>query len=100
MATTYRRIEAVAKAGEILKQMATQKQPATGADIARAVNMQIGTVMCHLATLGDLGFVRQVGDGWELGMGLALVWARVKANLEDQRDRIDRDLESISIEGR
>ena len=96
MATTsYRRIEAVNKAGEILKYLAAQKQPVTGPELAESVKMQVGTVMCHLATLGDLGFVRQVGDGWELGMGLALIWARVKSNLEGQRDRIDSDLRSL-----
>lgn len=99
MATTYKRIEAVNKAGEILKFLGQQKQPVPGPDIARAVNMQVGTVMCHLATLADLNFVQQVGEGWLPGMGLALLWARYKANLEGQRDRIDRDLQSISIPG-
>lgn len=96
---SYRRIEAVSKTGDILKHLAAQKTPATGPDVARAVGLPTGTAMCHLVTLADIGFVRQVGDGWELGMGLALLWARVKSNLEGQRDRINRDLESISITG-
>lgn len=95
MATTYRRIEAVSKAGEIIKYLGNQKGPASGADIATALNMQVGTVMCHLATLEDFGFVKQTADGWQIGLGLALIYNRVRINLESQRDRINRDLESL-----
>ena len=66
--TTYKRIEAVKKAGEILKYLANQKEPVNGPAIATAVNLPVGTVMCHLATLEDLGFVRTLGDRFEIGM--------------------------------
>ena len=96
MATSYRRIEAVNKAAQILKYLAKVKEPAPGSEIAAAVNLPVGTTMCHLATLGDHGFVRQIGgDGWEIGLGLALIHARVRANLEGERDRIDSQLEQL-----
>lgn len=94
--TTYKRIEAVRKAGEVLKYLANQKEPVTGPQIAQAVNLAVGTTMCHLATLEDLGFVQTIGDRFRIGMGLALVWARAKSNLEAERERIDKDLESIN----
>jgi DNA-binding IclR family transcriptional regulator len=90
--TTYHRIEAVRKTGEILKYLANVKEPASGHDIAKAVNLPTGTTMCHLATLDDLGFVLTVGDRYQLGMGLALFWARVKSSLEAQRDKVNRDI--------
>lgn len=99
MATSYRRIDAVIKTGHILKFIGSKNKPVTAPDIARVTGFPVGTVMCHLVSLAEHGFVRQLNDSWELGMGMALLWARVKSNLETQRDRIDRDLESISMQG-
>lgn len=93
--SSYRRIDAVTKALEILEFLATQKEPVTGPDVARAVGLQTGTVMCHLITLQDKNFVRQVGGGFQLGMGAATIWARFKSNLEGQRDRISRDIQTL-----
>lgn len=96
MAQTYRRIEAVRKAGEILKCLANEKGIVSGSEIAKAVNLPMGTVMCHMATLEELGFVARIGDGYKLGMGLALMWARVKSGLEGERERVERDLGEIA----
>jgi hypothetical protein len=53
--------------------------------------------MCHLATLEDEHLVRSVGGAWELDMGLALFWARHKAQLAG---RIARDTENLAkLEG-
>ena len=98
MATTYKRIEAVRKTGEILKFLAGQKEPIPCPKIAQAVNLPTGTTMCHLATLEDLGFVSTVGDRFRLGMGLALFWARVRSGLEGDRARIDQDIKSLDME--
>lgn len=98
--STYKRIEAVTKTTQIIDYLARVKdEAATGPQIAQAVNLSVGTVMCHLATLEDAGYVTAVGGGYRLGMKLALHWARVKSTLEGQRDRVNRDLESISIPG-
>lgn len=96
---SYRTIDAVRKAMGILEFFAHQKEPVTGAEIAQAVNIAVGTVMCHLATLEETRFVRRIGDRYELGMGAALIWARFKSNLEADIERKKRDLESISIHG-
>lgn len=97
--TTYRRIAAVKLATDILKYLGEQREPVQGQGIASALDAPHGTVMCHLVTLEDAGFVQRVGDHWRVGMGLALIWARVKSNLEGQREKISRDLASIAIEG-
>ena len=96
MATsTYRRIDAVSKAMELLEFLATQKEPVTGPDIARAVQLPTATVMCHLVTMQDKNFVRQVGGGFELGMGAANLWARKKSLMEGQRDRLNYDIQKL-----
>ncbi len=92
---TYRTIEAVRKACEILGVLAEAKAPITGAEVALRMQMSQGTVMCHLATLQDAGFVQEVGGGWRLGMKLAIFWARVKAGKEAERDRINKDIEQL-----
>lgn len=98
MGTTYKRIETVRKAGEILKHLAAEKEPAQAKNIAQAVSLPVGTVMCHLATLEDLGFVSSIGDRFKLGMGLALFWARVRSELEAEKTQIDRDIKSLEGE--
>ena len=93
--TSYKRIDAVTRALEVLEFLATQKEAVTGPDIARAVQQSTGTVMCYLITLQDKNFVRQVGGGFELGMGAATIWARKRSLLEGQRDRINRDITTL-----
>ncbi len=98
MATTYKRIETVRKTLEILKYLSNQKEPAQPKNIAQAVSLPVGTVMCHLATLEDAGFAKSLGDRFELGFEFALAWARKKATLEGEKMRIDRELESLGHE--
>lgn len=95
MAQSYRKIEAVTKALEILEFLATQKDPVNGPEVARAVGLPVGTVMCHLATLEEKNFIRRVGGYIELGMGAATIWARKKSLLEGARDRISRDIRQL-----
>lgn len=92
MAQSYRKIEAVTKTLEILEFLAKQREPVSGPDVARAVGLPVGTVMCHLATLEDKNFIRRVSGCIELGMGAATIWAKKKSLLEGQRDRINRDI--------
>ncbi len=99
MPKSYRTIDAVRKAIEILEFLAHQKEPVAGAEVAQAVNIAVGTVRCHLATLEETRFVRRLGDKYELGMGAALIWARFKSNLEADIERKKKELESISIQG-
>jgi DNA-binding IclR family transcriptional regulator len=79
---TYRRIEAVGKAIKIIQFLADQRGPVSGAEVSRAVALPVGTVMCHLVTLEDSRMVRRIGEHWELGDGMAVLWARRKAQLE------------------
>lgn len=95
--STYKRIEAVKKTLEIIDYLGHQKEPVTGVDIAKAVSLQAGTVMCHLATLEDGGFVQQVGGAYRLGMKLAVLWARKKAALETEISKKQEDLNSITV---
>jgi DNA-binding IclR family transcriptional regulator len=93
--TSYRRIEAVSKAIAILEFLAAQKGPVGGPEISRAMDMPVATVMSQIITLQDHNFVRNVGGGFELGMGAALLWARKKSLLEGERGRIDQEIQKL-----
>lgn len=95
---SYNRIGAVQKAARILKVIGDSKGPITGSDIAKEVDEPAGTVMCHLATLEDFGLVQEVGGGWLPGLALALYWAKRKATLESQMEKINRELEVMGRE--
>jgi DNA-binding IclR family transcriptional regulator len=95
--SSYNRIAAIKVTVSILRFLADQKQPVSGQDVARAVDAPHGTVMCHLATLEDERLVRSVGGAWELDMGLALFWARKKAQLQGQIDRASDELKQLEV---
>jgi DNA-binding IclR family transcriptional regulator len=92
---SYKRIESVRKAGEILKFLANEKEATGSPKVAAAVGLPIGTAMCHLITLEELGFVVSVGENWRLGMGLALIWARVKSGLETEKEGVEKNLAAL-----
>ena len=96
---TYKRIAAVELTTRIIKMLADQKQPVSGQEVSNLLQEKHGTVMCHLSTLEDAGFVMQINGKYQLGMALGLIWARVKSNLEASRDNINRNLNLISIKG-
>jgi len=93
--TSYRRIEAVRTSLKVLRLLADQRGPVSGQEVARALDLPHGTVMSHLATLEDEGVVRKVGEHYELGMALALFWARRKANLEGTIARSQNELDQL-----
>jgi DNA-binding IclR family transcriptional regulator len=91
--------ESVVKAGEILRFIADSREPVGPSEAAKAAGVSVNTAFRLLVTLAEIGFLTPIGDRYDLGMGLALFWARFKARREADRDRIDRELKSISIEG-
>ena len=96
--TTYKRIASVSKTVEVLRFLADQKLPVPGAEVARAVSLPTGTVMCHLVTLEDARLVRRIGEHWELSDGMAIFWARKKAQLETDMVNIKKQLHNIGVE--
>lgn len=86
------RIESVYQAGQVLRAVAESKGACGSSEIATSLGITVNTSFRMCMTLEELGFLKQVGEKYELGMGLALFWARKKATLEGERDAIDRDI--------
>lgn len=91
------RIEAVWRAGEVLRVVANSREPMRSAEIARACGATDNTAFRICETLEESGFLKRVGDHYELGMGLALFYARYKALREGLRDKIDRELDELKV---
>jgi DNA-binding IclR family transcriptional regulator len=89
------RIEAVHQAGKILKAIAESRNPIGPSAVASELGITVNTAFRMCITLEELGFLKQVGDKYDLGMGLALFWARKKAILEGERNGIERQLTEL-----
>lgn len=95
--STYKRIESVKTAITVLRFLAEQKGPVAGQDVAKALDLPGGTVMCHLATLEDEGLVRSVGGAYELGTAMSLFWARYKSQVETKIERLQGELKQLEF---
>ena len=91
---SYKRIGAVKTAAAVLDRLA-ETHGAKAKELAEALQLPYGTVMSHLATLSDCGYVRQEGERFVLGRKFAAYWAMLKAELEEQRDKISSALAAL-----
>lgn len=96
--STYKRIKSVELTIAILKFMAQEIQPVSGKEIAEALNEPLGTIMCHLATLEEGGFVRKVYDRYEIGIYFGVLWTSIKASRDARINEAQSDLEKIGAD--
>jgi len=89
------RIETIIQAGQVLKAIADAKEPLGVSEVSKITGVKPNTVFRILVTLEEVGFVRAIGEKYELGMGAALLWSRYKANREALRAKIDRELKEL-----
>jgi hypothetical protein len=89
------RIESVYQAGEILKLIANSREPLGPTDITQRLDVTMNTAFRMCTTLEEVGFLEPIGDKYQLGMGLALIWAKKKVQLETSIKKDARDLRSI-----
>jgi hypothetical protein len=89
------RIETVQQAGQILKTVADNKTPLGASEVAKILGITTNTAFRMCVNLAEMGFLKQVGDKYDLGMGLALFWARKKAMLEGERTGIEQQLTEL-----
>lgn len=84
--SSYKRIKAVKIGNEILKFFSDQTGPVSAAEIAKALSLPTSTVLCHLATHEDSGFVEKVGEGYAPGPAIAAIWAGYRSRLKKKID--------------
>jgi len=94
-AKSCRKIEVLIAADAILDVIAGSREPVGCAEIAKATNLTNDSVFRQLGTMEELGWARKIGDGYTPGMRLAVIWARVKANTEEQLSKLKQDLDAL-----
>jgi len=92
---SYRRIKAVTPTLEILIFLANQREPVSGQAVSDGVGLKYDTTLCYLASLEDFRFVEKIGEHWELGMGAAMLWAKMKAKKQEAKAQAVRDIELL-----
>lgn len=97
MDKTYKILQSPMTSYSVLLFLADQREPVSGKEVARAMNIPYGTAMCHLETLVHVRFARRVGGAYELGQEAALIWARKKSQLEAKVDRCKRELNELEV---
>lgn len=85
----------VLKAGKIMQAIAESKEPLGVKEISERANVTLDTAFRSCVTLEHLGWLQKVNDKYRLGMGLALMWARVKSTLESEREQIEKKLDVL-----
>jgi len=95
--TSYKRIGAVQTTQRIIHFLAGQKEPIAGKAIADALGIAHGTVMCYLASLEDCQYISSIADKYELGQGLAYVWARYKSKVEGKINILSDELHKLEV---
>ncbi len=92
-------IRAVKQAMQVLETVANNREPMGSAEIAKALGISGNMAFRQCVTLEESGLLRMVGDKkFDLGMKLAIFWARKKSRLEGERDAIARNLEELEAE--
>ena len=94
-ARSLRKIDVLVATDEILSVLQSSKEPVGITDIARATSLSTDTVFRQVGTMADLRWVEKIGEGYVLGMRLAVLRAKKKAMLEAQREDIDKKLTEL-----
>jgi DNA-binding IclR family transcriptional regulator len=93
------RIDTVYTACQILEAVANSKEPIGAAEIAKTLGINANMAFRQCCTLEERGILQMVGDKkFDLGMKLAIFWARKKSRLQGERDTITRNLEELEVE--
>ena len=84
MAKTYKRIQAVILAADVMEQV-SRDGSANAASLQAALGLSsYATARSHLETLADVGWLNRLEDGdtFEIGTKLASIWARFRSREE------------------
>ncbi|MGA2735808.1 MAG: winged helix-turn-helix transcriptional regulator [Syntrophobacteraceae bacterium] len=92
MTAGYKRIAAVKTTFEILEYLSDHPGPVSQKEIGIALKLPYGTVMSHVATLCDGGYLVQAGDGIRIGPRMSVFWLKMKAHVEMKRATIEQAL--------
>jgi DNA-binding IclR family transcriptional regulator len=95
--STYTPVQSNYKFIDILEFLCQQTGPASGTQIAHALEMAHGTVMSHLQPALDRKWVRQVGEMYEVGSRISGMYAIYLQGLKDRKASIEREITKLEV---
>lgn len=97
-AKSCRKIEVLMVADQILSVIGAAKEPVSIADIARSAGISVDSCFRQIGTMEELRWVTKIGAGYILGGRISELRARKIAELESQRDAINKQLKEMEEE--
>lgn len=91
-ATSCRKIEVLLTADRILGALQDSKAPLSVSDLTRLTGMSTDMVFRQMGTMEDLRWVERIGEGYVVGMRLAVFWARRKTMTDTLIARAQNEL--------
>ncbi len=96
MPKSLRKIDVLIATDKILGILQDTKDPMTITEISRQTELSVDTVFRQVGTMAELRWVEKIGDGYVLGMRLAIVWARRKSLAEDKIEKANQELHELT----
>jgi len=94
-AKSCRKIDVLIAADAILNVLQDVKEPLSITELSRLTGLSIDSVFRQVGTMSDLRWVEKIGDGYVLGMSMAVKWARRKSVLEGRINTAQRELSEL-----
>ena len=96
--STRYHIKAVSTADAVLTAVANSREPMGSKEIAAATGIDPNAAFRQCETQVALGWLKEEGGKFVLGMKLALIWAKKKSHLEGEREKIGSALHTLEEE--
>ncbi|MCP4215153.1 MAG: helix-turn-helix domain-containing protein [bacterium] len=96
MAKSYRTVAAVRTSYLVVDFLSRQGGPVTHTAVQDGLGIPEGTVLSHLATLSEIGVVKEEHGLWSPGIKLALYHQRYKTRKEVELGRIEAELRMLA----
>lgn len=95
-AKSCRKIDVLMTADRILGKLQDSKDPLSVADLTRLTGLSTDMVFRQVGTMEDMRWVDRIGEGYVIGMRLAVIWARRKTLTDAKIERAQRELSELT----
>ena len=95
-AKSLRKIELLIATDAILEALQGCREPMGITEIARYTNLSMDTVFRQIGTMAELRWVQKIGEGYVLGMRMAVIWAKRKSLAEDKIEKAQQELSELN----
>jgi DNA-binding IclR family transcriptional regulator len=95
-AKSCRKIDVLITADRILGALQNSESPLSVSELARVTGFSVDTVFRQVGTMEDLRWAERIGEGYTLGLRLAVLLAKCRALAEGKIKRAQRDLSELT----